>query len=272
MRKIFSLAAALVMATGLWAQAPQALKKTLELKMPKTADDDMPGTRGASVVWHPVQKKYYASFAGNIGYPMGVFDATGKRLSDDELTTMADTRGLWYSPAAKKISGNSYSEGGWFSYALDAKGIPSEVETDHEGMNQPDAQCAGIMNTLTNQVLFLYGSQVYIYNKDAEAVDTVMIHWGREKSQGPADDEDPEYANEDYNSTSMIFTGVKGQEIGLLNITNKQIELYDIKSGYRTKVLTLPETAVVEPVFNFAYANGIYWLFNIEMRKWVGYK
>jgi hypothetical protein len=47
-----------VTATALQAQLKQSLKKVMELKMPKTADDDMPGTRGASVAWHPVQKKY----------------------------------------------------------------------------------------------------------------------------------------------------------------------------------------------------------------------
>jgi hypothetical protein len=55
------------------AQLVKTLKKTIELQMPKTLDDSMPGTRGAAVVWHPVQKKYYAAFAGNQGYPIGCF-------------------------------------------------------------------------------------------------------------------------------------------------------------------------------------------------------
>jgi hypothetical protein len=51
-----------------------------------------------------------------------------------------------------------------------------------------------------------------------------------------------------------------------------EIEFYDIKNGYLTSRVALPETASGEMSFNFAYANGIYWLFNIELRKWVGYK
>ena len=62
----------------------RTLKKVMELKMPKTADDDMPGTRGASVAWHPLKKQYYASFAGNTEYPHAVSNATGKRLSGDD--------------------------------------------------------------------------------------------------------------------------------------------------------------------------------------------
>ena len=46
------------------AQKTQPLKQVIELKMPKTAEDDMPGKRGASVAWHPVQKKIFCSFRG----------------------------------------------------------------------------------------------------------------------------------------------------------------------------------------------------------------
>jgi hypothetical protein len=273
MRKFFFLAFSLLPPGFiLLAQTPQALKKVMELKMPKTAEDDMSGTRGAAVVWHPVQKKLYASFAGNAEYPMAVFDVKGKCLSSEDLTTMADTRGLWYDPATKLLCGNAYSDWGWFAFDLDKTGIPSEAKVEKEGMNQPDAHAVGTYNTASKQVLFLSLSQVYMYNNDAELVDSITIHWGRKKADGAEEDEDLYRQHEDYNSSSLAYTGIKGQELGLLNITNKQVELYDIKTGFLTKVLALPETSAVEPLFNFAYANGIYWLFNIEMRKWVGYK
>src|SRR4051812_44622439 len=117
MPKLLLLLVSIVSAAAtVMGQAPtQSLKKVAELKMPLTAEDEMPGTRGASVAWHPIQKKYYASFAGNVDFPMGVFDATGKRVSADELKTQADTRGLWYDPAKKTIAGNGYSDFGWFS-------------------------------------------------------------------------------------------------------------------------------------------------------------
>ncbi|MEI9946364.1 MAG: hypothetical protein WDN26_19350 [Chitinophagaceae bacterium] len=258
--------------TALRAQPTIPIKKVMELKMPKTAEDDMPGTRGASVIWHPVLKKYYASFAGNVGYPMAVFDATGKRLSDDELTTMMDTRGLWYNAATKKLYGNGYGDFGWFTYTLDSKGIPTDIDVIKEGTHQPDGQSVGTYNALTKQILFLNASQVYMYNNDAELKDSVTIHWGRKKTQGADEDEDIYSINEDYNSSSLIYTGVKGQELGFLNITDQKIELYDSKTGFLSKVLKLPETATTEATFNFAFANGTYWLFDMELRKWVGYK
>lgn len=238
------------------AQKTQSLKKIIELKMPKTEDDDMPGKRGASVAWHPVQKKYYAVFAGNTDYPLAVFDSKGKRLSDDDQTALIDVRGLWYNPVTKLVSGNGYNEMGWFTYKLDSKGIPSNAEEIHEGMNQPNEQSVGAYNAATKQILFVRGSQVYFYGSDAEAKDSMMIHWSRKKADGPADDEDQMEANEDYNSTTLVYTGIKGQELGFLNITNKEIDLYDIKTGFLSKTLSLPETATAESMFNFAYANG----------------
>ncbi|HET6993359.1 MAG TPA: hypothetical protein VFI06_00190 [Chitinophagaceae bacterium] len=252
--------------------AQTILKKVLELKMPKTEDDDMPGRRGACVAWHPLQKKYYAVFAGNSEYPMAVFNDKGNRVSDDDQTAMIDTRGLWYNPATKLIAGNGFQDYGWFNYELDSKGLLSDIDVVDEGKYQPDDQSVGTYNPTTKKVLFLYQSQVYMYNSDGDRQDSIMIHWGRKKIDGPGDDEDINEAPEDYNSSTVIYTGIKGQELGFLNITNKEIELYDIKTGFLARKLSLPSTATAEAIFNFAYANGIYWLFNMDLRKWIGYK
>jgi hypothetical protein len=252
------------------AQKTQTLKQVIELKMPKTADDEMPGTRGACVTWHPGQKKYYAVFAGNMGYPLAVFDEKGKRLSPDDQTAMLDTRGLWYDPVSKLISGNGYDDNGWFTYKLDTKGIPTDYDVEYEDMNQPDAQSVGAYNPTAKEVLFLYGGVVYIYDSDAELQDSLTINWGMKKTDDPKGGAGSDI--EDYNYTALIYTGIKGQELGFLNTLDKHIELYDIQNGFLTKTLSLPETATTEKSFNFAYANGIYWLFDMQNRKWVGYK
>src|SRR5438477_1321350 len=121
---------------------------------------------------------------------MAVFDATGKRLSDDDQTAMIDTRGLWYDPARKLICGNGHSDEGWFSYKLDGKGILSDVDIITEGMNQPNEQSVGTYNPAGKTILYVYQSQVFMYNGDADVQDSLQIHWGRKKSDGPADFED----------------------------------------------------------------------------------
>jgi len=254
------------------------LKKVMTLKMPRTVDDEMPGTRGACVAWHPLQKKYYAAMAGNMGYPLGVFDPTGKQLSSNDQNCNEDTRGLWYNPVKKTLEGNAYNDAGWFLHKLNAKGTVVETVIKIEGMNQPDGQCVGVLNPLKKEILFLFNGEVSSYSlADGSPVTTIEIKWGQTKA-----DASPELAGaeeiglaetpEDYNYTSLVYTGIKGSELGFLNITNSEIELYNIATGYLSARLALPATASVNPSFNFSFANGMYWLYNIEDRVWTGYK
>lgn len=272
MRTTFLLVIFTVSALTLRAQKAQTLKHVLELKMPKTKDDDMPGTRGASVAWHPVQKKYYAVFAGNEDFPLGVFDEKGKRLSPDDQRAMVDTRGLWYNPSTKMITTNGYDDIGWFTYVLDAKGLPLDLEIVIDGMRQPDAQSVGTYHPASNSVLFLHNSTVYMYDDFGDKQDSLSINWGTKKQDGAQGGAYDDEISEDYNFTTVIYTGVKGQELGFLNTVKKQIELYDILNGFLAKIVSLPPSASTENTFNFAYANGIYWLFDMANRKWVGYK
>ncbi|MGB3008336.1 MAG: hypothetical protein WBC06_17605 [Chitinophagaceae bacterium] len=253
---------------------PKPLKKVMTLTMPRTVDDEYPGTRGASVVWHPLQKKYYAAMAGNTQYPLGVFDAKGKLLSPESLNTDADVRGLWYNPQKKQLQGNSYDDYGWFSFKLDSKGIPQSTDIFMEGMNQPDAQSIGAYHTSLQEVLFLNAGFVSFYSfEDGLSNKSIQIQWGHTKEDGLLEEEaDEAETPEDYNYTTVIYTGIKGAEIGFLNITEKHVELYNIADGFLTKKLSFPEDAPVYNNFNFAYTNGIYWLFNIETRIWTGYK
>lgn len=256
------------------AQVVKTLKKTIELTMPKTVDDSMPGTRGAAVVWHPVEKKYYAAFAGNQGYPLAVFNATGKLLTGDELTTMVDMRGMWYNPSFKKICGNCYSDYGWFSYKLDAKGIPEESEIYAAGMNQPGQQSIGVFNAKSNMVYFLDGQNIYVYNAEAmEEEDSIIrLHPGISKAADIDEDDDVTVLSEDYSYNVLIYTGIPKAEFGLLNVVEKQVELYNRKTGLMTQKLKLPADLATWPAFNFSYANGTYWAFDQETRIWTGYK
>ena len=253
----------------------RTLYKVLELQMPKNAGDDFCGTRGASVCWNPVTKKYYAAFAGNKGFPLGVFDSKGMRLSNDDLTTMIDMRGLWYNPSGKKICGNGYLENGWFSYTLDNNGIPTDVTVDNAGMNQPDANSVGTINPKENEILFYYKERVSFYINNILSDRTVTLQLGRKKSEASTGDQDA-MDSSIYNRTSVIYTGIKGSELGVLNYTKRQIELYDYATGLPGMTLSLPADCPSaeegNAAFNFAYANGIYWLFDIEGRRWLGYK
>jgi hypothetical protein len=264
-----------ISSTGLYAQN-RTLKQVIVLQMPKTANDTLCGTRGASVCWNPVTKKYYAAFAGNTQFPMGVFTAGGVRVSGISLTTLEDIRGIWYDPVKKLLMANGYDDIGWISYTLDKTGIPIDYKTIFSGMNQPGVQSVGAYDARLKLIFFLDKSRVMLYENFADMLgrveDSVQIHWGRKKAEGPGNYENEFDETEDYNMTNVVATGIPNAEFGFLNTTEKQIELYDFKEGYLQQTIKLPETAPVESMFNFSFTNGIYWLFDIENRKWIGYK
>lgn len=280
MKKIF-FTLFLVLPFLIDAQLVKTLKKTIELQMSGipspskvTGEDSLPGKRGGAVVWHPIQKKYYAAFAGNKGFPLAVFTPASKRLSGDEQTTLVDLRGMWYNPRLKKICGNGYSDIGWFSYKLDAKGIPTESEVYAAGMNQPDEQCIGTYNSKSNMICFLYGQNILVYSADAmqEEDSTLRLYPGISKKEDIDEEDDGEYLDEDYSYNVLIYTGIPKAEFGLLNVVEKQVELYNKKTGLLTQKLKLPADLPTWPAFNFSYANGIYWAFDQDTRIWTGYK
>lgn len=277
MTRVFSvLFALLFLSFGAVAQktaAGKPLKKVITLEMPGDG-----GSNGASIAWHPVQKKYYTSMAGNAIFNFGIFDATGKRLSPEDQEALADLRGIWYEPVSKSIQANTYDEGGWVQYKLNNKGQltvltgeddgADEARTQlQEGMTQPDAQSVGFYDAKTKRICFLSGMNIVQYSMKGEALDDVI----ELKIEGA--DEMDEEANpmENYNSTTVCYTGLPNAEFGLHNTLNNEIELYNRK-GQKTKSLKLPEGAPSNSMFNFGYANGTWWLFDKDARKWFGYK
>jgi hypothetical protein len=246
------------------------LKKVMELKVVGEG-----GANGASVTWNPLLKKYYAGIAGNQGFPMTVFDINGKRLSDTSVKTLIDLRGLWYNSRIKLLQANAYSNFGWASYKLNPNGIPVSYTQFFEGQNQPTDQSVGTYDGKNDVVYFLTDEDILgvaSYSmKDGAYLTTVSLHPGTILEEDI--DEGLEIgAVENYNYTTLVYTGKPTTEIGLLNIDLNQIELYNLANGLMSRVLLLPEGAPVNDIFNFSYCNGIYWLFDKDKRTWFGYK
>ena len=253
------------------AQTTRTLKPILELQMPEGS-----GSNGGGVAWHVEQKKYYAAFAGNADFPLTVFDKTGKRLSGEGLTTGFDVRGIWYDPIEKGIFGNAYGESGWFMLNLDESGIPVASDNVIDEMIQPDNNSVGFVSICKDAICFLNGQEVKVYKNQEEVMDeNLRLYAGlSKKPKVVKENEDTDKYNmpENYNSNVAVCTELPKAEFGLLNISTKQIELYDKTTGLMTQILKLPTNAPTNNVFNFSFANGIYWLFDKEKRKWVGYK
>ena len=254
-----------------FSQESKSLKKILELKIPREG-----GANGAQVVWHPLQQKYYAAMAGNASFCLAVFSDAGTLLSPSTQETLFDIRGLWYNPSTRSIQMNGYDDYGWGEYLLNSTGLPTDVKELQEGLHQPDAQSSGAFDSREKVVYFISeDGNIEKYDFEmGEYRELIELALGKTKES----DKDNTFSKsnydvfEDYNSTTLIYTGIRGAEIGLLNHYKKQVELYNITTGYMTRKLLFPTDAPANTILNFAYTNGVYWLFDKENRVWKGYK
>lgn len=250
------------------AQAKK-LKMAKELKITGSK-----GSNGACVVWHPKLKLYYAAMAGNKDYPMEVYDAKGTSLTGNTQKTNFDVRGLWYNPKSQSIQTNGYNESGWGEYQLNEKGFPVSVKVLVSGRHQPDEQAVGFYDPKLNRMGFFSwddGKVMFYKAEDGSALSSVTLYLGvkDKKDMGAYSYEN---VSNSYTMNTIVFTGKKNAEVGLLNMEKKQIELYSLATGMVTKVFALPAEAPIPTSFCFAYTNGMFWLFDKSNRKWIGYK
>lgn len=274
MKSLFTLSFMLLFTWTAIAQSSKTptvnLKKVLTLK-PSSYESG----NGATVVWHSGLKRYFTSRAGNAVYPLDLFSAIGRRVSDEGLKTMFDVRGMWYNTMTKKVCMNGYNETGWASYLLNAKGIPEGVTPIVEGMNQPSENSVGCFDGLKSRVYFLSGTGIFAYNANngSKIQEEEVFNFSKginnayELSLSEFESELPVFYN-----TVPIFTGIAQQEIGLLNYELNQVDLYNMKTGMRSKVYRFPEGTVCESFLNVAFANGLFFIYDKEKAEWNGYK
>ncbi len=220
------------------------------------------GTNGTGLAYDPVKKLYYTAFAGNSTFPLIVFKPDGK-VVDDNTTTMVDVRGLWYNPKTAAIEANGFAENGIIQYQTDKNGVPTNYKMLFEGQNQPEANSVGVLDPAHNEILFLE------LEDGVGTVHRYSRNTGKELGVIELQDLDDLAL---YNTTAMVYTGIKGAELGIVDYELAIIYLFDISTGENTKQVTLPLDTVVEERFNFAFANGMFWFFDTAYRTWYGYK
>jgi hypothetical protein len=218
--------------------------------------DQLDGTNGSAVAYNEQKGLYYIAIAGNATYPLETKDRSG--YGKHTAQTTIDLRGLWYNAKTGRLEGNGYGAG-LFALSLDQDGYPTGVvtmlsENIYTGYDQACAVFDG-----KKAVLYYDGGVVYRYSLKKN------VETGRIVLKLPVD-----MAN--LNSTSMIYTGEKGYEIGLLDHVSSRVYLFDRKSGEHTATINFPDSPIMNDAFWFAYANSRVWLYDADTRAWVGYR
>lgn len=218
----------------------------------------MDGTNASGVTFNPDDSLYYALIAGNATYPLETFSKTGTPLA--QAIIGFDSRGLWWNPEQHQAEINGYDAGGLYIPDLDPNGyLLGTGINPFTGMNQPNAQSCGAFDWGDNEIIYYDNGSIYRYdrlncNLLGSFALTGFSNWTN------------------VNSTSVIFTGCGGKEIGVLDYVNKQVLLFRKADGSLAMTIDLPSSAITNSMFRFAYANGRVWLYDIVTRTWYAYR
>jgi len=235
------------------AFAQKSYAATEQLSLTFSSED---GTNGTAVAWNRSKKLYYAVIAGNADFPLETFSEDGRMLFSDEASV--DARGMWFNPKTKKIEGNCADDAGYFSMGVSPNGEPTQAEITTTGQNQPDFNSVGAFDAKKKKVYFYQDGQINVYKaKGGSALPSIQL------SNLPCD-------ITSINMTSVIFTGRKGEELGVLDYEAKRVYLFDLKGNYKA-IVSLPADAVTYDMFRFSYANNKIWLYDVDTRTWTGY-
>ena len=227
--------------------------ETLTLKFKSTK-----GTNACVVVYNPQKHLYYTAIAGNQSFPIETFNQNGEFLNT--ATLGFDLRGLWWNTKENTLQSNAYSDLGLNTLKLTEGGTATDNFTwlTNES-HQPDDNSVGAYNAAQNQIL--YYNNGLLYKVDASSYNQL----GSIPLSIPV-------SLDNINQTTVIYTGIKHKEVGVLNFEDKKVYLFDINSGKLTATINLPANAVTFQMFRFSYANGYVWLYDIDVRMWTGYK
>jgi hypothetical protein len=242
-------------AIGTMAQKQPQSDAVFDTKLYVQGED---GTNGSAVAYNPNLKLYYIVIAGNADYPLEVTDLAGNTKYTGPAGV--DVRGMWYNAKKNRLEGNAYA-GGLFAIELDMQGLPAQVVTISDGSFDGNPQACGVFDGK---------SAVMYYDHNLGEVDFYKAkghkYKGHVKLTGF-----PTYLG-GINSTSIIYTGYKGYEIGVLDYDSNEIYLFDRKTGKRSAIVKLPTEAITNSQFWFAYANDRVWLYDSDERAWSGYR
>lgn len=214
------------------------------------------GTNASAVTWNPDKKVFYSVIAGNASFPLETFDEFGEQINSNEAGV--DARGLWYNLKTKQLEGNGPGETGVFTIGFNNSGEKKTVKILIEGKNQPENQSVGAFDSKKQIIYYYSDGMIYSYlRKNGKQKSAMKI------TDCPAD-------LSDINSTTVIFTGIKNQELGLLDYNSQKVYLFNLK-GKHTATINLPENAPTNDAFRFSFANNYIWLYDIDTRMWTGY-
>jgi len=228
-------------------------EEVIQLRMSNLDD----GTNGSGVAYNSDIKLYYTVIAGNAEFPLEVFEENGENVYT--ASAGVDCRGLWYNKSTKTLEANVY-QGGLYKIIISEEGIPTgQIAAVFDGGEQPYSNSCAEYNFKSGKLLYYYSGTVYTANRKNGKIESKI------KLELPCN-------IEDINTTSIIYTGYKGMEIGILNCGQWKLYLFNLKDGSLKATVNIPDYMTVDCAFMFDFANDYAFFYNVNDRIWSGIK
>jgi len=216
------------------------------------------GTSNRSgLAYNPHANLYYSVNAGSPDYPLDVYDRDGVRVSSPPQGF--DYRGAWWNPQTDLMEGNGVGIRGIFIQTLKSgSSYPTGLGTQIFEGAQPDNQSVGDLDTDLNEIIYYHGGYIHRYDRRTNEFLGQYLVTGLP------------VALSSINSNTVVYTGCKGNEIGIYDFENQRLLLINKQTRAYSSYSQLPASAPKRSSFGMTYANGLFWLY--DNGQWIGYK
>lgn len=211
----------------------------------------------SGVAYNPSAGLYYGVRAGNPSLPLETWDASG--TPKHQTSAGFDYRGMWWNPTTSQLEANGYNTLGIWKANLDSNGYALKTGTTIFNSNQPHWQSCGDLDTDAYEIIYYYDGKIYRYNRSdnsligSYSLNGCPVSWLS------------------VNTTTVVYTGCSGNEIGILDHVNKRLLYFDKSTGNYTSFSQLPASAPVNNAYRMSWANGLLWLFDPGTFTWYSY-
>jgi len=247
----------LIFALGIQAQTPiEKLEKEFEYTFVSGG-----GVNASSVCWYPDKKIFVTLMAGNADYPLEGFTEQGQNVFSSR--TSLDARGIWYNLITRTIDLNLPGDGEWHSISFGRDLKTHSTKKLNVELYQPDFQSVATYNPDKRRVVYLdvKAKCIRLFDyRDPTKTEAIKLKKLADKNIA-----------ENYNQTSIGYTGIKDYEYILLHLTQKKL-IFVNKDGEQTAAIATPEGVELPVAFKFSYANKRVFFFNEKNRTWTAYR
>ena len=248
-----------------------------------------PTSKPMSIAYVPFYQRYYVADGGLAPTPgdndapvsksqIHVYSAEGQYLQSAKPGF--DNRSIYFNQASKQLETVTYNisstagfspNTGIFSLDLDDKGNLTEISKDISGFNAAfgDASTIPTHNPETNLYYAKQGRSNLVWvvdlNKD-EKIEEIKLDL---KAAGAQFDDITDYY--------AAYTGIKGEELAVLDVDHKAVLVFDIKGKFVGKSV-LPSTLKLRSqnhIAGLGYTNGLFFVYHepeTEFGAFYGFK